>query len=105
MGVEEELATLSNPISLPEPMKSAPKVINFLSTIPEDKLAPETRLDIFLIDGLGGITLANKVQDAPRPSSRSRPAIPLGFNFDTPQSAFSFGRWGTGTSQPTTTDS
>ena len=53
MEAEEELATLSNPVSLLEPAKSGPEVIDLFSTIPKEPRTLGTHTDIFAIDGLG----------------------------------------------------
>ena len=70
MEVEEELATLSDPVSLPATATSAPEIIDLLSSFREEPPAPKPNPEIFPIAGLGGITEIHKVQDTPRLSKR-----------------------------------
>ena len=80
MEAEEELATLSNPVPLPEPATSTAETIDLLSSIPEEPPGPKPNPEIFPIDGLGGIPESSKVQDIPRLSRRPRPRISVGFD-------------------------
>ena len=49
MEAEEEFATLANPVSLPEPVKTVPEIIDLLSSIPKEPPAPKTHPEFFLL--------------------------------------------------------
>ena len=99
MDAEEELLNLSSTVSFPEAITSNTEVINLMPTS-SDTHPPESIPDISPINGLGGIPPISQAQGFSRPLNISGPTISLGFNSDTPQSAFSFGRLDTATSQP-----